>query len=70
MNAGNLNDGARDEQMVAHIMQCQSALQLAIHDAVEVGLKVTVMVESMQKVGEHYPEPLLEADVERVIKLT
>jgi len=64
------SDSERDEQLVANIIQHQSALQLAIHEAVLAGLKVTMVVESMHKVGDHYPEPLLEADVERVIKLT
>jgi len=63
-------DLSQDEARVATITQCQSALQMAIHAAVEAGLKVTVVVEAMHSVGEHYSEPLLEVDVERVIKLT
>ena len=63
-------DNAHDESLVATITQCQSALQLAIHSAIEAGLKVSVAVEAMHSVGEHYSEPLVEIDVERVIKLT
>jgi len=63
-------DNAQDESLVATITQCQSALQLAIHAAIEAGLKVSVAVEAMHSVGEHYSEPLVEIDVERVIKLT
>ena len=70
MNTKSLKEGARDESLVANILRHQSALQVAIHDAVEAGLKVTVVVESMQRIGDHYPEPLLEMEVERVIKLT
>jgi len=63
-------DLSQDEARVAAIMQCQSALQVAIHEAVEAGLKVTVAVEAMHSVGDHYSEPLVEVDMERVIKLT
>ena len=70
MNNLGLGDFSGDEGKVAAISQCQAALQMAIHEAVEAGLKVTVVVESMQKVGDHYSEPLVEVDVERVIKLT
>ena len=70
MNDSPVAQRVGDERLVAAIMQAQSALQIAIHQAVEAGLKVAVTVESMHKVGEHYPEPLLEIGVERVIKLT
>lgn len=70
MNDPHVVAGVDDERLVSAITQAQAVLQLAIHEAVEVGLKVTVTVESMHKVGEHYPEPLLEVGVERVIKLT
>lgn len=70
MSDENSFNQARDEHLVAAISRSQSALQLAIHDAVEAGLRVTVTVESMHRVGEHYSEPLVETSVERVIKLT
>jgi hypothetical protein len=69
MNDSHVACGADDERLVGTITQAQAVLQLAVHEAVEAGLKVTVTVESMHKVGEHYPEPLLEVGVERVIKL-
>lgn len=61
---------AQDQRLVEEILRCQSALQRAVHEAVEAGLKVTVTIESMHPVGDHCPEPLVEATVERVIKLT
>jgi len=70
MNDSQVAGGVEDERLVTTITQAQAVLQVAIHEAVEAGLKVTVTVESMHKVGEHYPEPLLEVGVERVIKLT
>ena len=70
MSSKSLGDFSADEERVASISQCQSALQMAIHEAVEAGLKVSVAVEAMNSVGEHYSEPLVEVDVERVIKLT
>jgi len=69
-NGSERNGASRDAQLVANILQCQSAMQMAVHEAVEAGLKVTVVIESMHKVGEHHAEPLLETDVERVIRLT
>lgn len=70
MNDSHVDGRVDDERLVSAITQAQSALQVAVHEAVEAGLKVAVTVESMHKVGEHYPEPLLEVGVERVIKLT
>jgi hypothetical protein len=70
MNDSHVAAGLEDERLVTTITQAQAALQAAIHEAVEAGLKVTVTVESMHKIGEHYPEPLLEVGIERVIKLT
>ena len=70
MNDSHVAGGVEDERLVSTITQAQAALQVAIHEAVEAGLKVTVTVESMHKIGEHYPEPLLEVGIERVIKLT
>ena len=70
MNDSHVAGRADDECLVSTITQAQAVLQVAIHEAVEAGLKVTVTVESMHKVGEHYPAPLLEVGVDRVIKLT
>ena len=70
MSDENFANQTRDEHLVAAIARSRSALQLAVHEAVEAGLRVTVIVESMHRVGEHYPEPLVETSVERVIKLT
>jgi len=58
-----------DEALAAEVVRAAAALQQAIHRAVEAGLKVGVEVESMHQVGHHYPEPLVEVEVERVIKL-
>ena len=60
---------ARDQKLVTEVSRSLSALQQSIHAAVEAGLKVAVTVESMHAVGEHYPEPLVEVGVERVITL-
>lgn len=69
MNDDDFPNQVQDRHLVEEVVRCQSALQRAIHDAAEAGLKVTVTVESMRAVGDHYPEPLVEAGVERVIKL-
>ena len=60
----------RDEQLAQELEDAATKLQQAIHSAVEAGLKITVELESMHHVGHHYPEPLVEIQVERVIKLT
>ena len=63
------DDRARDESLARSIAEHLSALQMAIHEAIEAGLKVDVTVEQMNPMGEHYPEPLLEVGVERIVKL-
>jgi hypothetical protein len=63
-------DLKHDEQLAQELEGAAMKLQQAIHSAVEAGLKVTVELESMHHVGHHYPEPLVEIQVERVIKLT
>jgi len=60
----------RDERLARELTNAATKLQQAIHTAVEAGLKVTVDVETMHHVGHHYPEPLVEIMVERVIKLS
>lgn len=60
---------AHDQQLVAEISRSLSALQQSIHAAIEAGLKVGATIEMMHKVGEHYPEPLVEVAVERVTRL-
>jgi hypothetical protein len=60
---------AHDESLARDLTSAAAALQQSIHAAVEAGLKVTVEVESMHHVGTHYPEPLVEVMVERVVKL-
>lgn len=60
----------RDERLARELTNAATKLQQAIHSAVEAGLKVTVDVETMHHVGHHYPEPLVEIMVERVIKLS
>jgi hypothetical protein len=62
-------DLERDQRLARDLTSAASALQRAIHSAVEAGLKVTVEVESMHHVGHHHPEPLVEIMAERVIKL-
>jgi hypothetical protein len=62
-------DLERDQCLARDLTSAASALQRAIHSAVEAGLKVTVKVESMHHVGHHHPEPLVEIMAERVIKL-
>jgi hypothetical protein len=62
-------DLQRDQQLAQALESAAAVLQQAIHAAVEAGLKVTAEVESMHHVGNHYPEPLVEILVERVIKL-
>jgi hypothetical protein len=59
----------RDQQLARDLTSAVATLQKAIHAAVEVGLKVTIEVESMHHVGHHHPEPLVEVSAERVIKL-
>ena len=58
-----------DEHLAHELTLAAAAMQRAIHAAVEAGLKVTLAVETMHQVGHHYPEPLVEVGVERVIKL-
>ncbi|MEA3277537.1 MAG: hypothetical protein U9Q81_20085 [Pseudomonadota bacterium] len=62
-------DHERDERLAHDLTQAAAEMQQAIHAAVEAGLKVTLTVEAMHHVGHHYPEPLLEVEVERIIKL-
>lgn len=59
----------RDAALAETVSERLAALQLAIRDAVEAGLKVELMVEQMHPVGEQYPQPLLEVSVERIEKL-
>lgn len=59
----------QDERLAHELTLAAAELQRAIHAAVLAGLKVTLTVETMQHVGHHYPEPLAEVRVERVIKL-
>lgn len=63
-------DNERDEHLAAELKTAAASLQQAIHTAIEAGLKVTVAVEDMHHVGHHYPEPLVEVTVERVIRLS
>lgn len=58
-----------DERLAHDLTVTAAALQRAIHAAVLAGLKVTMKVEAMHHVGHHHPEPLVEVEVERVIKL-
>jgi hypothetical protein len=69
MSDSNTIDRDRDAALAQAVSERLAALQLAIREAVEAGLKVEVMVEQMHPVGEHYPQPLLEASVERIEKL-
>jgi hypothetical protein len=62
-------DQEHDERLARELTMAAAELQRAIHAAVLGGLKVTLAVESMHHVGHHYPEPLVEVEVERVIKL-
>lgn len=59
-----------DERLALELIRSAAALQQAIHNGVEAGLKVTVKIQTMHQVANHYPEPLVEVDVERVIRLT
>lgn len=63
------SDREHDKQLAQDVTQAAAEMQRAIHAAVEAGLKVTLTVEAMHHVGRHYPEPLLEVETERVIKL-
>jgi hypothetical protein len=58
-----------DERLAHDLTLAVAALQQAVHAAVLAGLKVSLKVESMHHVGHHHPEPLVEVEVERVIKL-
>ena len=58
-----------DERLAHDLTLAAAVLQQAVHAAVLAGLKVSMKVEFMQHVGHHYPEPLVEVEVERVIKL-
>jgi hypothetical protein len=58
-----------DERLAHDLTLAAAELQRAVHAAVLAGLKVSLKVESMHQVGNHYPEPLVEVEVERVIKL-
>ena len=57
-----------DERIAHELTMATAEMQRAIHAAVLAGLKVTLAVETMQHVGHHYPEPLVEIEVERVVK--
>jgi len=59
-----------DEQLAQAVTRQLEMLQVAIHEAVEAGLRVELTVEHMHKVGKHYPEPLIEVNLERIVKLT
>jgi hypothetical protein len=58
-----------DERLAHELMMATAELQQAIHAAVLAGLKVSLTIETMHHVGHHFPEPLVEVEVERVIKL-
>ncbi len=58
-----------DERLAQELTMAAAEMQRAVHAAVLAGLKVTLAVETMHHVGHHYPEPLVEVKVERVIKL-
>jgi hypothetical protein len=58
-----------DERLAHDLTVAAAALQRAIHAAVLAGLKVELKVEAMHHVGHHHAEPLVEVEVERVIKL-
>jgi hypothetical protein len=60
---------AHDERLAHELMMATAELQRAIHAAVLAGLKVSLTIETMHHVGHHFPEPLVEVEVERVIKL-
>jgi hypothetical protein len=60
---------AHDERLAQELTLAAAEMQRAIHAAVLAGLKVSLTVETMHHVGHHYPEPLVELQVERVIKL-
>ncbi|MGA7982464.1 MAG: hypothetical protein WCA32_19860 [Chromatiaceae bacterium] len=61
-------DHEHDERLAHDLTMAAAELQQAIHAAVLAGLKVTLKVETMHHVGHHHPEPLVEVEVERVIK--
>jgi hypothetical protein len=65
----NLPDRQLDARLAHDLENAAAALQQTIHAAVEAGLKVSVRVEAMQHIGHHYAEPLVEVQVERVIRL-
>jgi hypothetical protein len=70
MNEAQKNPEREHDARLAHDLTIAAAeLQRAIHAAVLAGLKVTLKVETMHHVGHHHPEPLVEVEVERVIKL-
>lgn len=58
-----------DERLAHDLTLAAAELQRAVHAAVLAGLKVSLKIESLHHVGHHYPEPLVEVEVERVIKL-
>ncbi|UHD18436.1 hypothetical protein [Thiocapsa bogorovii] len=62
-------DQEHDEHLAHELTMAAAQMQRAIHAAIQAGLKVTLKVETMKHVGHHYPEPLVEVEVERVIKL-
>lgn len=68
-DSNNPGDVERDVKLAQDLKSAAAKLQQAIHYAVEAGLKVSIEVESMHHVGHRYPEPLVEVQVERVIKL-
>ncbi len=63
-------DLQNDEKLAKDVIHAIAVAQQAIHAAVTAGLKVTAQIESMHHVGHHHPEPLIEINVERVIKLS
>ena len=69
IQAQNKSEQEHDERLAHELTMAAAEMQRAIHAAVQAGLKVTLAVETMQHVGHHYPEPLVEVLVERVIKL-
>lgn len=62
-------DLQHDEKLARDVIHTVALAQQAIHAAVTAGLNVSAKVELMHHVGHHCPEPLIEVNVERVIKL-
>ena len=59
-----------DERLAHELTLAAAEMQRAIHAAILGGLKVTLAVETLHQAGHHYPEPVVEVKVERVIKLS